>query len=153
MNKFLFIIVFFLCSLSIFSQNKQKIYFSSLSLENAILKIEKKFSLKYSYLDSVIVNKTISLTKKEYSIEEINFEIEKQTQLKTKKISDRFYTIYIEKKEQTILFLDEILIDSFLMKGIQKSNDIWYKSKYCKKNKFYQQRNQSKIWRKSFKCD
>lgn len=122
MNKFLFIIVFFVFSSSIFSQNKQKMYFSSLSLENAILKIEKKFSLKYSYLDSVVVNKTISLTKKEYSIEEINFEIEKQTQLKTKKISDRFYTIYIEKKEQTILFLDEILIDSFLMKGIQKSN-------------------------------
>jgi len=102
-----------------FSQQKALLKFSNEPFEKVVLELEKCYDVKYSYVDSIIAEKRISLNKKEYTIEEINFEIEKQTNLQTVKISERYYTIF---QEDLMYNLDEVIIESFLINSIKKSN-------------------------------
>ena len=67
--------------------------YTSTELEKVLLDIEKKFSVKFSYVDEIVKNKKISLFKKKYSLAELSSEIENQTQLKAIKIDNRFYSI------------------------------------------------------------
>ena len=119
----LFFLLFF-ASYLVFSQSKVEIQLTSVSLDKVILKIEKKFDVKYSYVDSVIVNKTITLPKNMYSLVEINAEVTKQTKLIITKISSRYFSISSDElnEDSETIRLQEVLVESFLINGIKKDN-------------------------------
>ena len=97
------------------------IEFAGIKLEKVITEIEQKFDVKYSFMDSVVANKTVTLSKKKYSLIALNKAIELQTSLTIVQIDKRYFSIYNQvqeniKEEQ----LKEILVVGFLSKGINK---------------------------------
>jgi len=122
MNRaFRYILLLFLTN-SVYSQSKIEFQFTNVPLEKVISKIENKFEIKYSYLDSIVTDKYFSVGKNKYSLEEINLEIERQTQLKISQLTSRYYSISTAVNHQKTIQLDEILIESFLVRGIQKTS-------------------------------
>lgn len=120
--SFLFILLFFQFSWSQKSTKQQFVYHNT-KIEKVIADVERKFNIKFSYVDSITANKKITLSKGFYSLEEINSKIEEQSFLKIVKIDDRFYSIIKENSEPIKTYnLDEILIEGFLAKGINKTN-------------------------------
>lgn len=95
--------------------------FAGIKLEKVITEIEQKFDVKYSFIDSIVANKTINLSKKKYNLIVLNKAIELQTSLTIVQIDKRYFSIYNQvqesiKEEQ----LKEILVVGFLSKGINK---------------------------------
>ena len=99
--------------------------YSSEKMEKVLQDVELKFKIKYSYIDSIISNKRITIPKKRYSLVEMNENIENQTDLKITKIDSRFYSISKEKKKDSIktYWLKDVLVEGFLAKGINKTNE------------------------------
>jgi hypothetical protein len=122
----LVLLCFFLCSTSlIWSQKKKSFFYRNTPLTKVLSDVEKVFAVKYSYVDSLVVPQRFSVLKKAYSLTEINIEIEKQTSLKVIKINDRFYSINQTDDNdlsQKVIPLEEIIVEEFLAKGIQKVN-------------------------------
>lgn len=124
------IILLFL-SLFLFQKSRSQILenplfaYSSEKMEKVLQDVELKFKIKYSYIDSIISNKRITIPKKRYSLEEMNENIEIQTDLKITKIDSRFYSISKEKKKDSIktYWLKDVLVEGFLAKGINKTNE------------------------------
>lgn len=109
----------------LWSQKKESFIYTNAKLTKVLSDIEKVFDVKYSYVDSLVSSKRISLSQKLYSLIEINAEIEKQSILKVVKINDRYYSLnQIEANDglQNITQLDEVIVEEFLAKGIQKTN-------------------------------
>ena len=77
MKQLLLISLLFLFFNTGFSQQKAVLQFSDEPFEKVVLSLEKSYNVKYSYVDSILVEKRISLPKKEYTLEELNLEIEK----------------------------------------------------------------------------
>ncbi len=120
--SFLLFLIFFQVASS---QNTEKHQFAhtSISLQQLLNDLEKTFQVKYSYIDSVLKDKTITLPKKLYTLEEIHLSIEENTDLKVTKINDRFYSIFTKNSDDSFLIynLNEIVIESLLAKGIDKT--------------------------------
>lgn len=127
MKKRLLFLFMFLFLQSIWAQKNEKYQFAYTNevVDKVVLDIENKFSVKFSYIAEILKDKTITLVKKNYSLDEINLEIEKQTQIKIVKINNRFYSLVKSEEENTakITYLDAILIEGFLAKGINKTNE------------------------------
>ena len=117
-----------ICILSVLIGCAQKVprhelNFDAIKLNEALSTIETKFDIKYSYVDSIVASKTVSLLRRQYTLQELNAEIENQASLKITQIDIRYYSISKSdeppiRKEQ----LNEILVEGFLSKGINKSN-------------------------------
>lgn len=105
------------------SQKGEKVTlaYNSKELIKVFTEVEKIFEIKYSYLDSLASGKKITLPKSDYSLEEINTEITKQTQLKIVRIDARFYSV-VRNEEFKSYVLDDVLVESFLAKGITKTS-------------------------------
>ncbi len=121
MNKLLFVCLF-LFSNVILSQSKVIFECVEMPLEIAISRIERSFDIKYSYADSLVSDKRISLGKKEYDIDEVNRELELQFGLKAEKISNRYYALIAVRREETPIRLSEVVVGSFLINGVSKYN-------------------------------
>ena len=61
---------------------KHQFKYSSTKVEKVIQDIEKKFNIRYSYVDSILTEKKISIPKNQFSINEINTYLENKTGLK-----------------------------------------------------------------------
>ena len=124
--KIFFIKCFFLFWFQFsWSQKKDSFSYTNVKLNEVLTEIENVFDVKYSYVDSLVNSKRFSLSLSLYNLIEINAEIEKQLNLKVVKINDRYYSLkQIEANEssQKIILLDEIIVEDFLAKGIQKTN-------------------------------
>jgi TonB-dependent Receptor Plug Domain len=97
--------------------------YSSERMEKVLVDVENKFKIKYSYLDSIVAQKKITLPKRKYSLKEINESIELQTSLKITQIDNRFYTISKEQDSIKNYQLKEIIIEGFVAQGINKTNE------------------------------
>lgn len=97
--------------------------YSSERMEKVLVDVENKFKIKYSYLDSIVAQKKITLPKRKYSLTEINESIELQTSLKITQIDNRFYTISKEQDSIKNYQLKEIIIEGFVAQGINKTNE------------------------------
>ncbi|MEO0046601.1 MAG: Vitamin transporter BtuB [Bacteroidota bacterium] len=113
---------FFLCWMSLsWSQKKKSFIYTNAKLTLVLSDIEKAFDVKYSYVDSLVASQRISVSKRLYSLTQINAEIEKQSTLKVIQINERFYSInQLETLE--VFPLEEVIVEEFLAKGIQKTN-------------------------------
>lgn len=127
MKKIVLFLFMFLFLPSLWAQKiaKHQFSYTSEALDKVILDIENKFSVKFSYVAEIVKDKKITLVKKKYSLAEISLEIEKQAQLKNIKIDDRFYSLVKNEVEisDKFTYLDAILIEGFLAKGINKTNE------------------------------
>jgi outer membrane cobalamin receptor len=120
--KKLALLGFFLCGISLsWAQNKKSVHFTNTQLTQVLSDLEKAFAVKYSYVDSLVVSRTITLPDKPYSLVEIHSEIEQQTSLKILKINDRFYAVSFSETREFIA-LKEVIVEDFLAKGIRKTN-------------------------------
>ncbi|MES2747068.1 MAG: Plug domain-containing protein, partial [Bacteroidota bacterium] len=99
--------------------------YTSEKMEKVLFDVESKFKIKYSYIDSIISKKKITLPKKLYSLEELNQKITQQTSLKISKIDNRFYAVSDEAVTTDTIkkyYLNEIIVEGFLASGINKTN-------------------------------
>ncbi|WP_291128799.1 TonB-dependent receptor plug domain-containing protein [Flavobacterium sp. UBA7682] len=117
---------FFLCWMSFsWSQKKESFIYTNAKLTKVLSDLEKAFEVKYSYVDSLVVSHRFSVPKKLYTLAEINTEIEKQSTLKVIQINDRFYSINQAEtavNSEKVIPLQEVIVEEFLAKGIQKTN-------------------------------
>lgn len=135
MKKLILLFLLFFLPHKSWTQNPENPFFaySSERLEKVLQDIEKSFKIKYSFIDSLVVKHRITLPKKRYSLDEINQNIESQTTLKIAKIDQRFYSIYKEKKKESDTYikkdsiknywLKDVIVEGFLAKGINKTNE------------------------------
>lgn len=111
---------------AVWSQKSEKFSFAvtPIKLDKVLTEIERKFDIKYSYVDSIVAPKTVVLSKSEYTLEAFNAEIESQTSLKIVRIDQRYYSIYKTEDEAiNPQQIKEIIVEGFLTKGINKANE------------------------------
>ncbi|MCF6129951.1 TonB-dependent receptor plug domain-containing protein [Flavobacterium sp. AS60] len=124
--KKLMLLAFFLCWLQFsWSQKKKSFFYADAKLTKVLSDVEEAFDVKYSYVDSLVIPQRFSLPKKLYALDEINNEIEKQSTLKIIRINERFYSLNKTETNETdssITLLKEVIVEEFLAKGIQKTN-------------------------------
>jgi len=106
---------------------KRSFAYNSANFVEVLTDIEKKFDVRYSYVDSIASGKKITLPKALYSLEEIHSEIVKQTQLRIIKIDERFYSVVVssDESEMKSYMLDDVLVEGFLAKGSIKPARKW----------------------------
>ena len=104
------------------SQKTEKIQFSfnSSEVEKVIHEIEQKFNVRYSYIDSILIDKKITIQKNRFSLQEINLTIENQTGLKIINIDNHYYSISEQENITQVHKLEDVLIEGFLSTGINK---------------------------------
>jgi outer membrane cobalamin receptor len=102
---------------------KITVAYNSKELIKVFAEVEKKFDIRYSYVDSIMEGKKITLAKSDYTLEDINTEIAKQASLKIIKIDDRFYSVvYDDNPQLQVYALEDVLVEGFLAKGINKTS-------------------------------
>ncbi|AWA29809.1 hypothetical protein HYN48_06810 [Flavobacterium magnum] len=120
MNRILFA-CFFLFSGAVFSQSKV-LGCTAMPLAKAILKIENEFDIKYSYADSLVSGKELTLLRKDYRIDDINAELEIQVRLRAQQISERYYALIPVEEPPSLVALNEVVVGAFLINGVSKYN-------------------------------
>lgn len=125
--KFRWVFLFFV-SVRLFAQSTETcvLHFHQTSLKSALAVIEKKFEIRYNYLDSIIVHKKISLPKRSYTIQQLHTEIAKQHGLQFQPIDARYYSITLQNKDETHLKIEnlsEVIVNGYLNKGIYRLSD------------------------------
>lgn len=115
------------CILFSHAQQKEKYSFTytNSKVTKVLSDIEKAFDVKYSYADSIVASHQMVLPKKEYTLNEMNAEIERQTALQILKINNRFYAIAQSNTPDSVdktYHLKEVIVDEFLAKGIKKTD-------------------------------
>lgn len=127
MNRFLVFLFYVITSLSVFSQSRPELSFRDKSLERVLEVVEKKFDVKYSYADSLLIGKKIILPQGAYELFQVHAEIEKQTNLTITAISNRYYSI---TSTTTVINaepipLREVHVDTYLTHGIIKKDQAY----------------------------
>ena len=86
--------------------------------------IESIYDVRFSYQDSMMNAKLLSLEKKRRSLTQVLEDIENSSAFKFEKINERYIII---KEEQSVYsgvqILEDVLITSYLTKGMQKNKD------------------------------
>ncbi|MBN2868219.1 MAG: TonB-dependent receptor plug domain-containing protein, partial [Flavobacteriaceae bacterium] len=113
----LFLLLFFLCVFSGFSQNQKRPLTEVLSL------IEAKHSVSFSYADKDVKHISIDIST-EKSLDNILDEISLKTNLQFNKIDQQYYTIVkqTESDSFSLQHLEEVIITDYLTSGIYKNN-------------------------------
>ncbi|PQJ78988.1 carboxypeptidase-like regulatory domain-containing protein [Polaribacter porphyrae] len=82
----------------IYSQDSIAINFEDEPLPAVLKKLEKKFDLRFSYLDNLIKNRKITIVSKKTTLQKILGKIQEITGFVFEKINDRYYIIKKNKK-------------------------------------------------------
>jgi len=129
------ILIFAVQNLSAQDSITHRFKYSSQQLAKVLDDIEQKFNIKYSYADSIVSPRQITLASKYYTLYQLNSEIEKQTLLSVVKIDNRYYSIYKDERKD-VEYLEEVSVVGFLSKGITKTSEkviiVPRKSKSCR---------------------
>lgn len=131
--KFLFTLFFcssFCCFMNAQEKIKKTISLDSIPVADAFNIIEKEFHVKFSYADNIIKGKRIFLSKKKRKLEEILNTFSDQLNINFEYINKRFITV---TQKTNLIFLtktntlDQVLIKSYLTKGIEKNKNGYFK--------------------------
>ena len=113
-----------------FSQEEAtfSIKFKNERASDAFNTIEKIYDVRFSYQDSLVNNKFISLKRNKRTLSQVIEEIEINSTFNFEKINQRYIIVKEKEKEKEkvlsgIQILDNILITGYLTKGIQKNKD------------------------------
>ena len=110
----------------------KSVFLDSIKVSKAFTILEKKFNIKISYADKTVKGKLIFLKEKNKSFQEILDQISNQLNINFQFINDR-YIIVTQRNNLTFLdlsnTLEEILIKSYLTKGVVKDKNAVFKIK------------------------
>ena len=126
--KKLFINILLILPFLAFSQEEAKflIYINNLNLDDAFEKIEDVYNVRFSYQDEVIDDIKITLEERERSLTQLLDELKTKTQLDFEIIAKRYVVVNKLQNEMTIQELDNIILNSYLTKGISKNKNASY---------------------------
>ncbi len=117
------LILMLMCSALLRSQELHHFSYDAIGLDRLLAKAERKFDVRYSYADSLVDSKKITLLPARYTLERLHAIIIEQAQLQIVKISDRYYSVCaVDDQPAVIENLEEIVVSGFLSKGISKSS-------------------------------
>ncbi len=94
--------------------------YRSIALDRLLPEVEQVFNVQYSYLDSIVAPHRVTLAFRKYTLAEINSAIESQTMLKIARLDDRYFSVYNQAEPIQVQWLQEILVENLLAKGIDK---------------------------------
>lgn len=100
---------------------RKALSYQEANLGRVLQAVEKAFDVRYSYADSLVSGKSFTLKSGTYTLADVHAEMQTQCALLVTKISARYYALSPLDLPQTRL-LDEILVERFLSKGINKSS-------------------------------
>lgn len=105
-----------------FSQEEAKFYisFNSETLQEVFEIIEEIYDVRFSYYDTILADKTITLKREKRSLNQVLSNIETQTNLRLEIIDNRYIIVNNNKEESNIQALEKVIINSYLTKGISK---------------------------------
>ena len=131
--RHLFVVIFSLFYLTNFSQNQsqKEIGFENEKVIDAFAIIEKTYNVKISFTDKIIEGKRISITARSLNLNELLSIFSDKLSLNFEFLNQKYISV-TEKKEEKQPFIDssilsEILINSYLAKGISKNKNAIYK--------------------------
>jgi hypothetical protein len=113
-----------------FSQEKEVIIsFSKTRVSDAFVTIETAYNIKLSYIDKIIQSKVISLERKSRTLNQTLTEISKILNLKFDFINNKYIVVTENKStlNKEYNHLNEIILTSYLTKGIHKNKNAAYK--------------------------
>lgn len=122
--KLLFLLLFFF-SVASFSQEKTlKIDFKNTPAKEVIKKLENHFDVKFSFANSILDEKKVSFQSNSLTIKELLIEIGLKLSLKFKFINNNYIVINLRnQKQEPIYNLNEIVLKSYLARGISKNKN------------------------------
>jgi len=127
--KFIISLFLIICSTVGFSQEKpteRLIGFNHLEVAAAFVVIEKTYQVKLSYTDRIVANKTIFLPKKKRTLQEVLEALSNTLHLDFQFINNRYIVVTLFREnvfDEDSEKLNEIVINSYLAKGITKNKD------------------------------
>jgi hypothetical protein len=121
---FLLLISFFTFSICSAQQTDTADFaYNMTKLSKVLSDAESAYQIKYSYIDSIVAPKKLTLAAAKYTLEQLNTEITKQTGLTVIKIDARYYSVYDNAEGLRQEWLREILVEGLLSKGINKTSE------------------------------
>lgn len=119
-----FLMVFFAISVCT-AQRVETVGFSyqSANLSKVLAEAELAYQIKYSYIDSIVAPKSITLAAGKYTLDSLHSQIAQQSGLTIVKIDARYYSVYDDKQTVRQEWLKEILVEGLLSKGINKTGE------------------------------
>ena len=124
-KKNLFYFLFFL-PLVAFSQEKAtfSVQFEDEPITEALLTLEKTFDVRFSYQDSFLEDKRITLDKADRTLDQVLTEISVLSSINFQKIDERYIIVNETRASlDNIQILDNVIITGYLTKGIYKNKD------------------------------
>ncbi|MEM6515894.1 MAG: TonB-dependent receptor [Bacteroidota bacterium] len=117
------VLVLMLLSFSAFSQEEAfYIQFKEKALLDVITEVEDTYSVLFSFKDEYTSSKKVSLNRERRTLDELLFELEEQTGLYYKIVGKRYIIVNVVKENSALTHnLDQIVIKSFLTRGIEKN--------------------------------
>lgn len=121
----LIIIFFIFFSSIVFSQDKTlDVHFKNTPANEVLKTIEAHFGVKISYADESLEGKFFSLKSKEATLEELLFELSAKLNLKFRVVNNDYIVVTPqEKKQDPIYKLSEVVLKSYLTRGIAKNKN------------------------------
>ncbi|MEY8848421.1 TonB-dependent receptor [Psychroserpens sp. XS_ASV72] len=119
------IICFILLPYLAFSQEEAKFYigFNSEPLASAFEIIEDTYHVRFSYENTLVSDKTITLKSEQRTLKELLFEIESLFEMSFEVLDNRYIIVNKNKGTPHVQELERIIITSYLTKGISKQKD------------------------------
>jgi len=116
--KLHWLLIFLFLPFASSAQVKHRFAYSNAELSKVLFDSENAFDVRYSFLADVVSGKVVTIPDADYTLEEINAEISRQSGLTIVKIDNRYYAI---QEIPGVTMLDEVVVESFVSKGIVKS--------------------------------
>lgn len=111
-------------------QKTEIINFNHIPAAQAINLLQKKFHVKISFADSYLADKTVSIKRQKLTLKETLYQLSDILGIKFKFVSEKYIVINLLKKpESKNVQLNEIVLNSYLTKGISKNKNGTYRIK------------------------
>jgi len=123
--KNILIIIFLYFSFSMFAQQQTfSVHYSQMPAVEVLAKLETDFSVRFSYLDELVDNKKITLTKTQISFDALLKILSEQMKVVFQKVDDHYYIILPDKiPKWQLQAINEVVINAFMTQGIAKKKD------------------------------
>jgi len=124
-KKNLIYILFFLHFIVAFSQEKATIsvQFNDVLISEALEKIEKNYNVRFSYQDSLLIGKKVTLKKADRTFIQVLEALSTETTLEFKNINERYIIVVASTEFDVVQQLNNVVITGYLTKGIYKNKD------------------------------
>ncbi len=124
-----YFLIWLIFPLVVFSQEKTTFSFiyNKTEITTILTDLENKFEVKFSYIDALLKDKKITVNFENAILKDILNNLELNSNLKFKKLNERYYIVKKQKKRTDIQQLDNVIIYNYLTKGISKNKDASFK--------------------------